>query len=146
MSVILRIIGEVCHLSSTRLSDLKCVALFVVTVLAMFNVLPPPPPTEAVNLALMRCPGKALCYCWPGKSYSPYLKTCEVDSPVNLLWLSVKSPFSRAVSYPFGTCPLLDGLLLSYSAKSFFASKSLSVIKLCEVRLRDTSISLRDRR
>ena len=38
--------------------------------------------TEPVNLALTRHLCKAHCYCWPGKSYSPYLKTCEVDSPV----------------------------------------------------------------
>ena len=44
---------------------------------------------------------------------------------LNLLWLSVNSPFSKAVSYPFGTCQL---------------SKSLLVIKLCELRLRDMSM------
>ena len=38
-------------------------------------------PTEPLNLALLGRLCKALCYCWPGKSYSPYLKTCEVDSP-----------------------------------------------------------------
>ena len=41
-----------------------------------------------MNLALMRRLCKALCYCLPGKSYSPYLKTCEVDSPAynSSLW------------------------------------------------------------
>ena len=46
-----------------------------------FTLPPPPPPTEPVNLALMRRLCKAVCYCRPGKSFSPYLKTCEVDSP-----------------------------------------------------------------
>ena len=65
---------------------------------------PPPPPTEPVTLAWMGRLCKALCYCCPGKSYSPYLKTFEVDSPV-------KVPFDAEVdarfymileNYPFG--------------------------------------------
>ena len=56
---------------------------------------------------------------------------------LNLLWLSVNSPFSRAVSYPFGTCPLLDGLLLS---PGFILRSEIAFGKLCEVRLKHTSL------
>ena len=53
--------------------------------LLLFHVGPPPPlslnPHE-YGLDAKLC--KGLCYCWSGKSYSPYLKTCEVDSPAKV--------------------------------------------------------------
>ena len=52
-------------------------------------------------MALMRGLCKALCYCWPGRSYSPYLKTCEVDSPafpvVQILFTSICSVMTTSV-------------------------------------------------
>ena len=94
MSVISRFLGVSCGLQINicNLPDNWRSLLFVIDstfwrenpkCLALFLVRPPPPPpsTEPQILALMRRLCTALCYWWPGKSYSPYLKTWEVDSP-----------------------------------------------------------------